>query len=172
MSRNVNFAQNEYYHLYNRGSDKRKIFNDNNDYWRFMSLLYLANNTDPIHFQNQNKTFKELLEIETGGNRLVDIGAYCLMPNHFHILVRAIDDTGVSKFMQKLQTAYTMYFNRKHDRSGVLFQGKFKARHAMTDYHLKYLHSYIHLNPVKLIEPKWKETGITNSSKTLVYLEN
>jgi putative transposase len=81
------------------------------------------------------------------------------MPNHFHLYVTPLVDNGISKFMQRLQTAYTMYFNEKHRRSGALFQGTFKAQHIDTDAYAKYLFSYIHLNPAKLKDPQWKERG-------------
>ena len=101
---------------------------------------------------------------------IVNIGSYCLMPNHFHILITEIGEGNISRFMQKLSTAYAMYFNKKYQRSGSLFEGKFKAEHASSDKYLKYLFSYINLNPVKLIEPKWKEQGIKNRAKFLDYL--
>lgn len=104
------------------------------------------------------------------GEPLVAIVAYCLMPNHFHLLVHELQEGGLSKFMQKVITGYTMYFNKKNDRNGSLFQGKFKATHVADDRYLRYLISYIHLNPVKLIEPKWKETGITNRTAAEEYL--
>lgn len=94
------------------------------------------------------------------------------MPNHFHLIARENDDRGISKFMQKLTTGYTMYFNKVNNRTGTLFQGKFKAEHADTDNYLSYLMPYIHLNPVKLIEPKWKETGIKDKSWAEIFLNN
>ena len=93
------------------------------------------------------------------------------MPNHFHLLIYEHSEGGISKFMQKLTTAYTMYFNKKNDRSGALFQGKFKATHVDEDRYLQYLLSYIHLNPVKLIDPKWKENGITDRTAAEKYLQ-
>jgi len=93
------------------------------------------------------------------------------MPNHFHLLVHEKEDRSVSTFMQKLMTAYTMYFNRQNDRSGVLFQGKYKATHADEDRYLKYLISYIHLNPIKLLEPRWKEIGIQDRKSAERYLQ-
>lgn len=115
---------------------------------------------------------RTLLEIgKRDGEPLVDIAAYCLMPNHFHLLIQEIEEGGISKFMQKLTTGYTMYFNKKNDRNGSLFQGKFKATHVADDRYLRYLISYIHLNPIKLIEPKWKETGITDKTRAERYLE-
>ncbi len=170
MSRNITFAPGEYYHLYNRGTEKRNIFSTKADYERFLSLLYLCNGTSPVHLQRQGRTLTENLENEMSG-QLVDIGAYCLMPNHFHLLVREVTNGGISRFVQKLTTGYTMYFNTRHERTGALFQGKFKATHVDSDNYLKYLISYIHLNPVKLIDPNWKENGISNRKQAEAYLE-
>jgi putative transposase len=103
---------------------------------------------------------------------LVAIGAYCLMPNHFHILIREIAKDGISQFMRKLSTAYAMYFNKKYDRSGTLFQGRFKSSRVTNDNYLKYLFAYIHLNPVKLINPDWKKTGIQDIEQARDYLGN
>lgn len=164
--RKVNFAEGEYYHLYNRGNSKQKIFLDKKDYQHFIKLLYLCNS-------NRNFVFKDItqdtFEFDREGT-LVSIGAYCLMPNHFHILVKEKGENGVSKFMQKLSTAYVMYFNVKYKRTGSLFEGKFKSQHANSDRHLKYLFSYIHLNPIKLIQPKWKERGIQSLIKSKSYI--
>lgn len=86
------------------------------------------------------------------------IGAYCLMDNHFHILLKEIKDNGISDFMAKLQTGYSMYFNTKYKRTGSLFEGTFKARHVGDDdEYLKYLYAYIHLNPVKLSGSGWEK---------------
>ncbi len=93
------------------------------------------------------------------------------MPNHFHLLVKEKEDGNISSFMEKLGTSYAMYFNRKYKRSGVLFQNTFKAEHVSRDEYLKYLYAYIHLNPVKLIEPLWKEEGIRNLPAAQKYLE-
>ena len=140
-------ASEEIYHIYNRGTDKRKVFLNRKDYDRFLALLYLSNSDSPVHLSNhQDSTLMNLFQVERG-KRLVDIGAYCLMPNHFHIMLQQREDGGISKFMQKLTTGYTMYFNLRHDRNGSLFQGKFKSSHAAEDRYLKYLLSYIHLNP-------------------------
>jgi len=137
---------------------------------RFLALLYLANQSDPVDLKLQGSTLLEITERRTG-EPLVEIVAYCLMPNHFHLLTRELEDGGISKFLQKLTTGYTMYFNKWHERSGSLFQGRFKATHVADDRYLRYLISYIHLNPIKLIEPKWKESGITNQARAERYLE-
>lgn len=169
MARNVTFAPGEYYHVYNRGVEKRLIFSQKVDYDRFLALLYIANSTIPVHLSRQGSTLAEFFEVERG-ETLVDLGAYCLMPNHFHLLVREKSANGTSKFMQKLITGYTMYFNKRHERTGALFQSRFRATHAQGDEYLKYLLSYIHLNPVKLIDPSWKEAGIRDVKKAQKYL--
>ena len=106
------------------------------------------------------------------GETLVDIGSYCLMPNHFHLLIREKMENGISLFMEKLSTAYSMYFNKKNERTGGLFEGTFKAIYANDDDYLKYLFTYIHLNPVKMIEPDWKELGIKDKSRAGIFLRN
>jgi putative transposase len=166
--RKISFVKGEYYHLYNRGNSKQRIFRDKNDYARFLGLLFACNSSKNFKIDNLNK--KESLLNASRGNQIVHIGAYCLMPNHFHLLITDTEEGNISKFMQKVVTAYVMYYNKKYQRSGALFEGKFKAEHASTDRYLKYLFSYIHLNPVKLVESKWREVGIQNKSKVLEYL--
>ncbi len=180
MARKITFAKEEFYHLYNRGVDKRKVFENDSDYKRFSLLLYLCNDNEPLHFDHlpnwRGSTSPELIEAVFGEKPrklLVAIGAYCLMPNHFHLLVREISDSGISTFMHKLSTAYTMYFNHnRNKRTGALFQGRFRAQHVDSDTYLKYLFSYIHLNPVKLIEPQWKERGIENRKEVEKFLNS
>jgi len=167
--RKVSFVEGEYYHIYNRGNSKQRIFRDKNDCMRFLGLLFACNSSQNFKIDNLNK--KESLLNASRGNQIVYIGAYCLMPNHFHILITDTGEGNISKFMQKLITAYVMYFNKKYQRTGSLFEGKFKAEHASPDRYLKYLFSYIHLNPIKLIESKWKEVEIQNKPKILKFLE-
>jgi len=149
---------------------------DNKCRERFMELLYFCNSTkaariDDLHKSlSQGSTLRSIFETYDRGEKLVDIGAYCLMPNHFHLLVKEVRAGGIALFMQKLSTGYTMYFNTRYNRSGALFQGKYKARHVTGDRYLKYLFSYIHLNPVKLVEPGWKKTGIAQRANARTYL--
>lgn len=172
MSRNFNFAPREFYHVYNRGVEKRKIFLKNSDYDRMMFLLYICNNKEPVHLQNyRGLTSMEKFSLPRK-DTLVDIGAVCLMPNHFHILLKEKIDGGTSLFMQKITTAYTMYFNTVNDRSGALFQGTFKSKHVKKDRHLNYLYAYIHLNPIKVIQSDWKEKGIKNFNKAKHFLNS
>lgn len=167
MNRRFSFASGEFYHLYNRGTDKRVIFTDEEDYERFISLMFLCNSSRNIVYRDVPIGLTYGYE---RGDTLVDILAYCLMPNHFHLLICGKNDGSASLFMQKLLTAYTMYFNRKYKRTGALFEGTFKAKHADTDEYLKYLFAYIHLNPVKIIDTNWKEYGIKNRSMAQAYL--
>jgi putative transposase len=144
------------------------IFETVSDYERFQKLLYLANSKASFHFD----TIRENTYLLDRGEKLVAIGAYTLMPNHFHILVREINEGGISLFMKKLLTGYSMYFNVKNGRTGSLFQGPFRSVLASRDEYLKYLYSYIHLNRVKILDPKWKSQGIKNLKDTLGYVSN
>lgn len=154
--------------MYNRGASKTNIFVSDADRDRFCKLLFVCNSVEPVTFRSiKNLSFEKIGR----GDTLVDVGAYCLMPNHFHILLRQKSGEGITIFMKKLLTAYSMYFNTKYKRTGVLFQGRFKATHADNDEYLKYLFSYIHLNPIKIIDPLWKENGITNIGRAKKYLE-
>jgi putative transposase len=168
-NRNVPFAEHEYYHIYNRGNSKQVIFREPDDYERFQALLYLSNSFERFVFREIDEDKRYFID---RGTVLVDIEAYCLMPNHFHILLTQKVDNGISLFMKKVSTGYSMYFNKKYERTGSLFEGAFKSQHADSDEYLKYLYSYIHLNPVKLIQPLWREEGVKNINHTFEYLRN
>jgi putative transposase len=177
MQRDLTFSEGEYYHIYNRGVEKRIIFPEKADQLRFLVLLYFLNTNTPINIRESLKTLGPSSVIsdlfrEDREESLVDIGAYCLMPNHFHLLIKEKSENGISVFMKKILTAYSMYFNKKHERKGPLFESRFMAQHANSDEYLKYLYSYIHLNPIKLIQSDWKEKGIRNISKAKTYLNN
>ena len=167
MRRNYSFSVGEYYHLYNRGVDKRIIFNNSYDYNRFLLLLYLCNSNEPVDLgnllRNEGRSFSDVLSMDKGEN-IVAVASYVLMPNHFHILVKEIIEGGISKFMEKILTGYSMYFNKKNRRTGSLFEGRFKATHVNKNEYLKYMFSYIHLNPIKLIDSNWKTDGIKNET--------
>lgn len=170
--RKTQFVTGEnYYHIYNRGVDKRDIFLDRRDYERFLYLLFACNDTRPL--ENSQFHYRGLASIVTARERemLVEVVCFCLMPNHFHILLRQRLDNGISLFMQKVGTGYSMYFNTKYERSGTLFQGKFKAIHIDREEYLTHLTRYIHLNPAELREPKWKEKGIKNWKDTYEFVK-
>lgn len=170
MRRSQELAPGEFYHVYNRGTDKREVFLRLTDYERFVSLLYLSNSTRHVVCNRRNTTIADIFN-KHRDETLVDICAYCLMPNHFHILIKEKEEAGMSKFMHKLTTSYAMYFNKKYDRTGTLFEGRYKTQHVNTDIYLKYLLSYIHLNPLKIIEPLWKEKGVENREVCREFLE-
>lgn len=146
------FAIGEFYHLYSRGVEKRIIFLDAQDHQHFLYLMYVCNTHKSIKIRAIGKNFDR-------GETVVTIGAYCLMPNHFHILVREKTEGGVSDYMRKLLTAYSMYFNKKYKRTGRLFESVFKSENIDGDNYMKYLYSYIHLNPAKLKDKNWRENS-------------
>lgn len=128
--RKVSFSEGTFYHLYNRGNSKQVIFKDESDYRRFQTLLYLANSTK--RWEIRSLDLQNIFTIDRD-EELVAIGAYCLMPNHFHLLLTPLADRGIELFMQKLSAGYSMYFNTRHRRTGSLFKGRFKAQYANTD---------------------------------------
>lgn len=169
MSRLVKFAEGEFYHIYNRGTDKRNIFMDKEDLMRFLLYLKVLNNIDPITsiYLHELKEKKIKVIGPTYDQQLVEIICFCLNPNHYHFLLKQVSDNGISKFMHRLGTAYVMYFNQKYKRSGTLFQGKFKAIHVESNEYLLYLSAYINLNFE--IHGKWE--GVDNSMTYSSWLE-
>ncbi len=166
--RKFKFTPGEYYHIYNRGNSRQEIFLDTHDHARFLKLLYLCNSTKSFKLHLQKGPVYDIVRDE----QLVLCGAYCLMPNHFHILVSPKTDSGLSKFIQKLSTGYSMYFNNKYDRTGTLFEGKFKAELVNDDRYLKYLYAYIHLNPMKLYDRNWRMEGVRSLDKAKQFVRN
>ncbi len=170
--RKTKLENEEYYHVYNRGVERRDIFVDKRDYERFLYLLFACNDSLPL--LNSQFFYRGFASIETYPRErkpIVSIVCFCLMPNHFHLLLKQRVDGGISKFMQKLGTGYTMYFNKKYSRSGVLFQGVFKSRHIDKEEYLTHLTRYIHINPAELREPAWKEKGILSKKDTYDFIK-
>ena len=160
--RKVPFAVNEWYHCYNRGIEKRIVFKDSQDYRRFLELLYLANDEFPLRRDDiGTHKFEEILHIPRG-KKLVAIGAFCLMPNHFHLVVKEVSEGGITAFMRKIGTAYAMYFNVRHGREGNLFLRPFQSRHVSTDRYFQHLINYVHCNPAILYEPEWKTGNVVD----------
>ena len=125
--------------------------------------------------QEFQKILTEVKRDPTSGDsreKLVEVLAFCIMPNHLHLLVRQIKDGGIIKFMAKLGTGYGGYFNRKYKRQGPLLLRRFTAVHIENEEQLKTVFVYIHTNPISLIEPKWKEIGIKNPEKAIEFIEN
>ena len=160
--RRVPFAYGEWYHCYSRGIDKRIVFTDERDAERFTELLYLANDTEPIRRENfYHRKHEAILRIPRT-HPIVAIGAYSLMRNHYHLLIQEIEDNGISRFMQKVGTGYSMYFNEKHDRVGNVFVKPFRSKHVSTDTYLYRVAQYIHLNAVEIFEHSWKRGKVSN----------
>ncbi len=164
------FSEEEYYHIYSRGTDGRDIFLDNSDRERFIKLLFVANGTKPFVFRDFKKGLN-YLDFDKG-REITAIGSYCLMKNHFHLLLKETHDSGITRFMGKVLTSYSSYFNKKYSRKGRLFETTFQAKHLNNDKYLKYIFSYIHLNPVKIIDSKWRESGIKNKNKAKKFLNS
>lgn len=192
--RTTPLVNGEYYHVYNRGVVSQPTYFLKKDNRRFLNTLqYYRFNNLPLrlsHFLNgseeeRNNSMKKFLLIN---NKLVDIIAFCLMPNHFHLLLRQITDNGISKFMKKVGDSYTRYFNTKHIRVGPLFQGAFKVTHISNDEQLIHISRYIHLNPLvsyvikeqKLLGYPWSSlddyltgnTSFTNSKDVLTFFKS
>ncbi len=175
--RDKSLIANEYYHIYNRGNGKHEIFLDEEDYDRFIKLLYICNSENKFVFRESIIESKiDAFDFERGES-LVSVISWVLMPNHFHIvLISHRSDlwekeiNPITEFMRKVSTAYVMYFNKKYERTGSLFEGKFKSRYIGEENYFNYIFSYVHLNPIKLIQSDWKEKGILDKKKAQDYL--
>jgi putative transposase len=176
MLRKDRFIIGEYYHLYNRGIDKRVIFKLERDYERFIMLLYICNSTDSFRLDDllnkKHKTLNEILVLDKG-NPLVSIGAWCLMTNHFHILIKQETEGGITKFMKKLGTGYSMFFNIKYQRQGALFGGPFKSKLiGVDDNYMRSLFAYIHLNSLDIEFSGWEDNLNKSSDEMKSFLES
>ncbi len=179
-NRRIKLAEGEFYHLYNRGNSKQKIFLDEDDYGYFIKCLYCCNTYKNFNFREDVIRMNISAFDYERGDTLVSIGSWTLMPNHFHIYITMLpkSDLGkdlknnISEFMRKVSTAYVKYYNNKYERTGGLFEGKFKSVHIENDNQAKYLFSYIHLNCIKLIQKDWKEVGIKDIKSALEFLKN
>lgn len=174
--RKTNLIEGEIYHIYNRGVDKRNIFIDDEDRFRFIHDLYEFNDIAPainLTFYLSDKTKEVGLPNIKRKSRevLVEILAFCMMDNHYHLIVRQKVENGITEFMRKLGTGYTNYFNKKYERSGALFQGKFKSVHINNEAHFMYLPVYVHLNPLDFKFPEWRERKIKDYEKAIEFLD-
>lgn len=142
----------QYYHVYNRGVNKQPIFQGRRDYKRTLETLEFYSFNSKLRFSkflllSQEEKANFMDSLHKANNKLVDIVCYCLMPNHFHLLLSQLRNNGISKFMANLQNSFTRYFNTKHERIGPLLQGQFKAVLIEDDNQLLHVSRYIHLNP-------------------------
>ncbi len=169
-------VNNEIYHVYNRGVEKRKIFLTENDYLRFLHDLYEFNDTAPaVYFHKKPQHFKScevgLRKVAQKRDLLVEIYSFTLMPNHFHLMLKQIREGGVTEFMRKIGTGYTNYFNLTQERVGSLFQGKYKSVRIDNHAHFLHLPFYIHSNPLSLEFSDWQEKGI-DADEAIKFLES
>ncbi len=172
--RKHNFVVGEYYHIYNRGTDKRNIILDKYDLDRFLQSIVDFNTLNPIgsiyEFSFQKKKFGSL----TSKSKLVSIIAFCVNQNHFHFILTPLTDKGIERFMQRIG-GYTKYFNEKYKRSGVLFQGKFKSKHISSNEYLLHLSAYINMNNQNLFRnstPKLSKSSLDEYTKNIKSLCN
>lgn len=163
----------EFYHIVQRGIEERDIFLDDEDRLRFINSLLVFNDENPTPW------FTRSFWVQRGttslrdyfpGKPLVEIHSFVLMNNHFHILLRQILGNGISTFLKKLG-GYVYYFNKKYKRVGPLFQGRFKSILIKDDIQIRTIFNYIHCNPLSIIEPIWKESGVKDLQKACQFLE-
>jgi len=165
----------EIYHALSRGVDKRKIFMDDKDRFRFIHDLFEFNdeapaNTSSYHFYKQSGDIG-CRQIERKPRKLlVNILAFCLMPNHYHLLLSSLVKNGVSLFMRKLNDGYVKYFNKRHERTGTLFERKYKSVLVDNEAHFIHMPYYIHLNCLDLIAPEWRQRKLINYKKAIDFL--
>lgn len=184
--RKLLFTTNEYYHVFNRGVEKREICLELNDFQRLLEGMKEFNTPLPVSLKDlkrlrvnnsetKNRDSSQFLVSGALRSRfckpLVSILSYTLLPNHFHFFLKQLTDNGISEFMQKLGVGFVNYFNKKYGHTGRLFEGTFKAVHIDTDQQLFYLPCYIHLNVLDLLFPEWREGKIEDWQKAKKFLE-
>ena len=159
-------ATGEYYHIYNRGVDKRHIFTDKADVERFLLSMKVFNSIAPIFSIRDVLESMEKERGTTAKKKLVEFVAYCLNPNHYHFILRQLVNGGIAEFMKRLNGGYTWYFNKRHDRNGALLQGRYKSRLIFNNYKLLELSVYVNINnkvhkisgdSAKLVRSSWAE---------------
>ncbi|MBI2450608.1 MAG: transposase [Candidatus Nealsonbacteria bacterium] len=173
--RKVQFVNGGIYHIVTRAVDGTELFREQGDNLRMTHDIFEFNDLTPlssalriVHCRNKNNTIPLTTE-RRERKLLVEILAFCFMPNHVHLLLRQLQDRGVQKFMQKLG-GYTTYYNKKYQRQGYLFQGRYRAVHIKDDKQLMTVFVYIHTNPVALLYPGWKERGIKDIKKAIEFI--
>jgi len=161
----------ELFHVLNRGVDKRIIFLDDYDRLRFMQGLYVYNNKNLVNRNIRRHTGKNIPP--SAREKLIDIHAFCLMDNHYHLLLSAQDDdtANIAAFMKKLNMGYAKYFNEKYKRVGALWQGKYKSILIEKDAYFQYIPYYIHLNPLDMKFPEWRTGNTQQITEALLFLK-
>ena len=150
--RNIIIAPDEHYHICNRGVNKQIIFHDTRDHFRFLFLILYFQSTitfDQIGRVVDAFVLSPALDIrgEVVKKRTVELVAFCIMPNHFHLIIKELEENGITNYMQRVLTAYSKYYNTKYEKSGHVFQGPYRAVHITDDRQLLHASAYIHRNP-------------------------
>ena len=173
--RTIQLSTGNFYHIYNRGVEKRQIFYDSQDYCRFIHNLYELNDLKHVLNIGRRFSFHDGLPeaiMKRERELLAEVHCFSIMPNHYHLILRQIQEQGISKFMHKLGMAYALFFNQKYSRKGVLFEGRFKAKTIEKDEYLIHLSRYIHLNPLNLFQSDWKERGVADWKSANAFLKS
>lgn len=153
-------SDKKFYHLHNTGIERRIIFSSKEDFDRFEAYLYLMNAVESQRAANFFTGGRERYIFESArGENLIAIGAYSFLPQGFHILATPLVENGIGRFMQKLQTGYTMYFNHKYQRDGRLFHSAYRSHELDSDDAIKRSYAYIHSNPAALFDARWEEAS-------------
>jgi len=183
----------EIFHVLNRGVDKRNIFLDDQDRFRFIHDLFEFNDENRVdtasyynyihnrssqcddiecrHINRFGYDKKSLRQSRKPRQLLVDILVFCLMGNHYHLLLSPLVKEGIPRFMKKLNMGYAKYFNEKYKRKGALFEGRYRSVPVIEEKHLSYLPYYIHFNPLDFVFPNWRNGNINNQKKAITYLK-
>ena len=166
----------EFFHVLNRGVDKRKVFMSSADYARFIHDMWEFNDTH--HAYNAGRKIEDkpyMIDVRRQSyakERLVRVHFFCLMGNHYHLLLSPIVENGVALFIKKLNGGYAKYFNEKYERVGALWQGKYKSVPIETDRHFLYIPYYIHFNALDLYAPEWRKQRVASPKKAEAFLKN
>ena len=161
----------ELYHVLNRGVEKRNLFEDDGDRVRFVHNLYAFNDRAPAN--NTRRRMNDIVSRSLGRESLVELHGWCLMDNHYHLLLSEVIEGGLSMFIRRLNIGYAKFFNEKHHRSGVLFQGRTKKIRIASEPHLHYILHYIHLNPLDFLDGAhgWRGGTVDDPQAVLRHLE-
>lgn len=184
--RKEKFENGDIVHVILRGVDGNEIFKNIDDYYRGVFSIYEFNNSNPVSIKERRRLVNRFKKkapnsilgksgnplIEDKRDKLVELLAFCFMPNHIHLLARQVKDNGITKFMQKVGAGYAGYFNRKYQRKGHFFQDTFNAVRIETDEQLKTVFAYIHTNSLSLEYSDWKIIRIENSKEAQGFLES
>ena len=168
------FTTGDFLHVYNRGNRKSEIVRDERDKWRFMQALYFFNDARSSQNVLRNIERVKLSKSDFDRNRdpLVKIICYSLLPNHFHLVLKEFKEGGISKFMQKLGTGYTNFFNLKHQETGRLFQGSYKGKVIKKQSYLDYLSVYIQVINILELFPGGLKNALDDLDKGFNFVEN